>query len=190
MQEQILLAGSTEKGRQLLQTLLPPGKADSVQIAQNGAETRRLLGEREWSFIVINTPLNDESGIDLSIDAADRTSAGVLLLVKAELAEVVQARLEGDGVLVIAKPVARPMFDQAMHCAAVSRSRLLKVCAEKTKLEKKLAEIRVIDRAKCLLIQYQSLTEEQAHRYIEKQAMDLRLTRMAVAQNILAQYEM
>ena len=85
--------------------------------------------------------------------------------------------------------VSRPLFDQAIRYAAVLRNRLMTVCAEKAKLEKKLADVRVIDRAKCLLIQYRGLTEEQAHRAIEKQAMDTRQTRVAVAQTVINHYD-
>ena len=167
MQEQILLAGSTEKSRMLLQTLLPPGTNPPPRMCMSGAETRRALGEDDWQLLVINTPLSDESGIDLAIDAASHTATSVLMLVKAELADQVQAQLENYGVFVVAKPVARPLFDQAIRYAAVLRNRLMTVCAEKAKLEKKLADVRVIDRAKCLLIQYRGMTEEQAHRAIE-----------------------
>ena len=50
-------------------------------------------------------------------------------------------------------------------------------------------DVRVIDRAKCLLIQYRGMTEEQAHRAIEKQAMDTRQTRVAVAQTVINHYD-
>lgn len=189
MQEQILLAGSTEKSRMLLQTLLPPGTNPPPHMCMSGAETRRALGEDDWPLLVINTPLSDESGIDLAIDAASHTATSVLMLVKAELADQVQAQLENYGVFVVAKPVARPLFDQAIRYAAVLRNRLMAVCAEKAKLEKKLADVRVIDRAKCLLIQYRGMTEEQAHRAIEKQAMDTRQTRVAVAQTVINHYD-
>ena len=188
MQEKILLAGSTEKGRMLLQALLPPG-GEPARTCQSGAETRRALGENDYSLLIINTPLSDESGIDLAVDAAARCLTGVLLLVKAELADQVQEQLSDAGVFVVAKPVARPLFDQAMRYAAVLRNRLMSVCAEKEKLEKKLTDVRVVDRAKCLLIQYCGMTEEQAHRAIEKQAMDTRQTRLIVAQGIIARYD-
>lgn len=109
MQEQILLAGSTEKSRMLLQTLLPPGTNPPPRMCMSGAETRRALGEDDWPLLVINTPLSDESGIDLAIDAASHTATSVLMLVKAELADQVQAQLENYGVFVVAKPVAAPV---------------------------------------------------------------------------------
>ena len=46
-----------------------------------------------------------------------------------------------------------------------------------------------MDRAKCALIQYLQMSEPQAHRYLEKQAMDMRLTRAEVARSVLQTYE-
>ena len=51
-----------------------------------------------------------------------------------------------------------------------------------------IEEIRLVDRAKCALIQYLSFTEQQAHRHIEKQAMDMHITK-EVALGILKTYE-
>ncbi|WP_334294967.1 ANTAR domain-containing protein [Terrisporobacter hibernicus] len=39
------------------------------------------------------------------------------------------------------------------------------------------------------MIQYLKMSEEQSHKYIEKQAMDLRITKVEVAKNILKTYE-
>ena len=60
---------------------------------------------------------------------------------------------------------------------------------ENVKLQSKIEEIRLVDRAKCALIQYLSMTEEQAHHFIEKQAMDMRTTKREIAEGILKSYE-
>ena len=57
------------------------------------------------------------------------------------------------------------------------------------KLQSKIEEMRLVDRAKCALIQYLNMTEAQAHRYVEKQAMDLRKSKTEVAEGILRTYE-
>ena len=57
------------------------------------------------------------------------------------------------------------------------------------KLLQKIEDIKMIDRAKCILIQYLNMTESEAHRYIEKQAMDMRTTRKTIAEGILRTYE-
>ena len=49
--------------------------------------------------------------------------------------------------------------------------------------------MRLINRAKCTLIEYLKFTEPQAHRYIEKQAMNNRQTRREVAEKILKTYK-
>jgi len=56
-------------------------------------------------------------------------------------------------------------------------------------MESALIDIRIIDRAKCLLISYLNMSEQEAHRYIEKQAMDMRLTKRMIAEGIIKTYE-
>ena len=50
-------------------------------------------------------------------------------------------------------------------------------------------DIRIINRAKYILMEYLSMTEPQAHKYLEKQAMDMRLTKIEVAENLLSTYD-
>ena len=52
-----------------------------------------------------------------------------------------------------------------------------------------MADIRVVNRAKWLLMEKLNLSEKDAHYYIEKQAMDLRIPRREVAGNIIRTYE-
>ena len=91
--------------------------------------------------------------------------------------------------LVIEKPVNRQMFFKSIRMAGVQQSRMTGLQRENKKLRDKIEEIRTVDRAKCLLIQFEAMTETQAHRYIEKQAMDLRVPRRRIAEDILHQYE-
>ena len=56
-------------------------------------------------------------------------------------------------------------------------------------IEEKMEEIRIVNRAKWLLIEQLKMTEKEAHRYIEKQAMDRCVTRRIVAEKILATYK-
>ena len=56
-------------------------------------------------------------------------------------------------------------------------------------LQEKIAQVRLVSRAKCCLIEHEHLTEAEAHRYIEKQAMDTRRDRTEVAQEVLDSYE-
>ena len=61
--------------------------------------------------------------------------------------------------------------------------------AENSMLKQKIEDIRIIDRAKCILISHFGMSEQKAHRFIEKHAMDIRATKRAVAEGILKMYE-
>ena len=56
-------------------------------------------------------------------------------------------------------------------------------------IQVKIEELRIVNRAKFVLIAYLKMSEATAHRYIEKQAMDMRITKREVAESILKTYE-
>jgi response regulator NasT len=92
-------------------------------------------------------------------------------------------------VFVVPKHCSRQFFFQSLRLAGAARSRLLVLHRENARLQTAIEEIRIVDRAKCALIQCLMMTEPQAHRHIEKQAMDLRVSKLDVAKTILKTYE-
>lgn len=97
--------------------------------------------------------------------------------------------LNGKGVLVIAKPIQRHLFHHYLLFADCFRSRLLRLERENEKLKHMVEDLKIIDRAKLLLVTCLNMSEEQAHRYLEKQAMDLRTSRLNVAKQVIRTYE-
>ena len=57
------------------------------------------------------------------------------------------------------------------------------------KAEEKLEELKIVNQAKFLLIEKKHMTEDEAHRYIGKQAMDGGISRGRAAQRILDDLE-
>ena len=60
---------------------------------------------------------------------------------------------------------------------------------ENRRLSRRLEDARLVCRAKCLLIQYGGMTEEEAHHAVERRAMDRRRSRREAAEEIIAAYE-
>ena len=112
-----------------------------------------------------------------------------MLIVKNEHFDAVSAACENDGVLTIAKPVNRAVFWSALKLAGSAQSRLKRIQDENSRLKQKIEDIRIINRAKCLLITYLNINEQEAHRYIEKQAMDMRSRKREIAERILKTYD-
>lgn len=185
----VLIVSSNDKGTDMLIQLVKSDNSPHISTVDNGGEARRAILLNDYDLIIINAPLLDEFGHEFSISATEKTSAGVILIVKSEIADGVSAKVENYGTLVVTKPINKGIFYQTMKLANASRNRMMGLQNENAKLQNKLEEIRLIDRAKCILIQYLKLTEPQAHRHIEKQAMDMRITKKEVAEGILKTYE-
>ena len=152
-------------------------------------EARRLLLERYFDLVIINTPLQDESGENLSRYIASQGDSQVILVVKSEYFDEISAITENDGVLVVAKPINRNIFWTTLKLAKAAQIRFKKMQTENEKLKQKIEDIRIIDRAKCILISHLNISEQEAHRFMEKQAMDMRTTRRAIAEEVLKTYE-
>ena len=128
-----------------------------------------------------------EFGRQLAMDASQE-GPGVLLVVKSELWEEASAQVSSFGVLTLGRPFSRGALAQALGLLAASQARLRECQQENARLRQKLEELRIISRAKCLLVEYLHLSEEQAHKYMERQAMEERKTRRAVAEEVLREY--
>ena len=188
--ERILLVSATEKSRTMLsQFLTSCGVQAQLAPASSGAEARRMLVDGLFDLVLINTPLPDEFGHEVCINAVEKTDAGVVFLVKAAQAEQLLGPLSDQGVLLLSKPFSTAFFVQAMHMAAAGNHRLLRARQENARLQEKIAQVRLVSRAKCCLVEHEHMTEAEAHRYIEKQAMDTRRDRTEIAQEVLENYE-
>ena len=77
-----------------------------------------------------------------------------------------------------------------MRFVMTARSKVLDLEAERLKLEKKLRDQKQINRAKCVLVQYLRVSEPEAHRMIQKRAMDQHVPEIEIALDILKTYEM
>ena len=113
----------------------------------------------------------------------------MLVLCKSELYEQVAYRLEDSGVLTLPRPVNRQIFYSAVKLLVATNARLSKMEKQNRTLREKMEDIRAVNRAKWLLIEHLSMTEQDAHYYIEKQAMDTRLSRREVAEHIIRTYD-
>ncbi len=187
--ENALLITSSEKGITFFTEMLHSISCDTIITAKSCGEARRLLLQREFDLCIINAPLSDESGENLSKHIASLETSQVILIVSTEYFDDVSEIVEDYGVITVAKPVNRNLFWSALKLAKASQSRLKRIQSEKSKLNQKIEDIRIIDRAKCILISHLKMNENEAHKYIEKQAMDMRMTRRDVAEGILRTYE-
>lgn len=141
-----------------------------------------------YDLVIVSTPLRSEFGLNYVADIHSRTNAVILVLAKTEIADDVQNRIKFTGAYVLPRPFTKQSLVQTIKLAQMARENMQKLEQEKTRLTKQLEDTKTIDRAKCCLIQYLNLTENQAHRHIQKLAMDTRRTQREIADDILRTY--
>lgn len=168
-----------------LMPMLPETEYSPVCIAANAAAARRELMRRSFDFIIINAPLPDEFGTRFAIDASQCPGSVVLLLVRSEVYEQTNAKVLSQGVFTLAKPTPAQTLQQGLKWMAAARERLRRLEKKASTVEEKMEVIRLVNRAKWVLIEKHHMSEPDAHRYIEKQAMDRCASRKEIAQEIL-----
>lgn len=181
----VLSVAAAEKFHTSLRELLPSGRYSPVHSASDAAEARRRLLESRYDIIVISAPLRDEFGTHLAQHFAENSGAGILLLVKPEYYSDVSAQVTPLGVLALSKPTSPQLMLQCMELLCGTRERLRRMEQKSASIEDKMAEIRLVNRAKWALIENRGMTEQDAHRYIEKKAMDRCVSKRVVAEEIL-----
>lgn len=184
----ILVVSAAENFNASLSELLPESHYHPVHIVSNISEAKRAITERTFDFVFINAPLPDESGTHFSIDASTVKNAVVLLLVRSDIYAETLDKVAEHGVFVLSKPTSKPIVNHALEWMVSARERLRMQENKTQTLEDKMAEIRIVNRAKLLLISEMHMEESQAHHYIEKQAMDRCVTRKVIAEEIIKTY--
>lgn len=148
-------------------------------------EARRLATERTFNIIIADS--GDGYDTDFAINVADSYST-ILLLVPNEHFDEISYRVEGYGILTITKPFEPFYFYNMMKIAIAVQYRVQILSSQTIKLKVKMEEIKQVNRAKMLLMQQLKMTEAEAHRYLEKEAMDRGLKRIALAEEIIRMY--
>lgn len=183
-----LIVSAADSLDHALADMMPASRFDIVSKAGSISAAGRILTERAYDIVIINSPLPDDPGMRFALDAVRRGGTIVLLLVQAALYDQVYAKMSPHGVFVISKPLSRRTLETALDGAVSARERVRMLETGTVSIEEKMEEIRLVNRAKWLLIDRQHMDEPAAHRAIEKQAMDRCLTRREIAEEIIGRY--
>ena len=180
----VLVVTKDSKLSQSISVMLMPPLFET-EVLNDFNEARRRVTERSYNIILVDYA--EGEGADFATDAAEGLST-ILLLTPPALFEEVSYRVEGYGIIAITNPFDQFYFYNMIKAAIAVQYKVQVLSSQTTKLKVKMEEIKQVNRAKMLLMQYLSMTEQEAHRYIEKEAMDSGLKKTAVAEKIIRTY--
>lgn len=183
-----LVVSASERFSAALTGFLPEAVYSPVITAASVSAAEREVARRGFDFIFLNCPLPDDSGIRFAIDSCRTGSTVALMFVSADMEDQIHARVAEHGVYTLVKPTPRGSMLQAMRWMAVTRERLRGLEKRVQPIEEKMEEIRLVNRAKWLLISELKMSEPDAHHYIAHQAMDRCVPKREVAEEIIKLY--
>ena len=185
----VLLVSASEKLNAAVLPLLPGSDFWPVTAVGSLSRAKRLLLQQRYDLVIVNSPLPDGMGTDFAVKLCGETDAAVALLIRSELYEETNAATLPSGVVVVSKPTNSQLLLQVIRGLCAMRERLKVVRQHQGTVEEKIQEIRLINRAKWLLIECLHMTEPEAHRYITRQAMEQRTGKKEIAENVIRTYQ-
>ena len=184
----VLIVSASEKFQSGLRSLLPESAYSPIATAASVGAAERARTGQDFDFVFVNSPLPDDAGIRFAIDCCRAGGTVVLLFAAAALYDSIQSRVEKHGVFVLPRPVPRDAILRGLNWMAAARERLRSYEKKVQPVEEKMEEIRLVNRAKWLLISELKMSEPDAHHYITHQAMDRCCSKRTVAEEIIRLY--
>ena len=156
--------------------------------SSSASDARCKLLENAYDIVIVNAPLSDESGSRLCIDASQNNGTIAALLSANDSYAEVYAKASVHGVFVIQKPTSKTLLSQALSLMICARERLRTAEKKADKAQSRLDSIRIVNKAKWLLIENEGMSEAEAHKHVERAAMDAGITKKLAAQLIIDNY--
>lgn len=171
--------------KNLVTTLLTPPLFFTT-IVSDINEAKRICLERNVNIIIAD--FNDGAETDFCIDLADSQST-VVLLTSQNLFEQLSYKVEPFGVITFLKTLDAFQFYSLVKIAMAVQYKIKAISFQAIKLKEKMEEIRIINRAKLILVQNQKMSEQDAHHFLEKEAMDKCTKKLEIAKEIIQKNE-
>jgi response regulator NasT len=143
---------------------------------------------RVYDLCILNAPLPDSDGVATALDAVRRGSSQGLIVVAEEHEDETRAAVEPHGVFTATRPLRRAELWAVVRSMTVAHNRMSAMRERNETLKQKLEDVKYVNRAKSILMAGLKMSEPQAHRFIEKQAMERRITKGEVARRVISTY--
>ena len=150
-------------------------------------EARAALGHLHPTLIVVQSDTPDAQELRRCAELAEGAEAVFLLLVRQEAYGAAWRFLQKYGVCVMTWPMEQTILAQTLRNLLLLKKSMQ---AQTDQLRSQLQDLKRIQKAKGLLMRQLGMTEQDAHRWIEKAAMDRCVKKREIAETIIRMYEL
>lgn len=158
---------------------------DVVGQAGDGEEAIELAMALRPDLVVMDVKMPKLDGIAAASQIAQARIAPVVMLTAFSQRELVERARDSGAMAYLVKPFTKSDLVPAIEMAMSRFAEITALEHEVGDLTDQLATRKAIERAKGLLQEALSISEPDAFRWIQRTAMDLRLTMQQVAQGVI-----
>ena len=180
----ILVAEDEALIRMDLVEMLREAGYDVVAEATDGAQAIELAQEHKPDLAILDVKMPVLDGISAAEKIID--IAPVLMLTAFSQRELVERARDAGVMAYVVKPFSIGDLVPAIEIAISRHTQMRSLAAEVADLHERLETRKLIDRAKGILMQALNLSEPEAFSWIQRAAMDRRLTMKEVAQAVIS----
>jgi len=159
---------------------------DVVGQAGDGEKAVALAEELRPDLVVLDVKMPKLDGITAAQRIAAQRIAPVVILTAFSQRDLVDRAREAGAMAYLVKPFTKTDLMPAVEMALSRFAELRQLEAEVADLSERLETRKAVDRAKSVLQKQLTLSEPDAFRWIQKTAMDLRLSMRQVADGVIA----
>ena len=159
---------------------------DVVGQAGDGAKAIELAEELRPDLVILDVKMPVLDGIAAAEAIASKRIAPVVMLTAFSQRDLVERARDAGAMSYLVKPFTQSDLVPAIEMAVSRFAEIQHLESEVTDLKDALETRKAVDRAKGILQKELSLTEPEAFRWIQKTAMDLRMSMRQVAEGVVA----
>jgi response regulator NasT len=159
---------------------------DVVGQAEDGQKAIELAVEHRPDLVILDVKMPRLDGISAAEQIAGQRIAPVVILTAFSQRDLVERARDAGAMAYLVKPFDQSDLVPAIEMAVSRFAELRQVEAEVEDLTERLETRKVVDRAKGILQLSLGLSEPESFRWIQKTAMDLRMSMRQVADGVVA----
>jgi len=159
---------------------------DVVGQAGDGAKAIELAEALKPDLVILDVKMPVLDGIAAAEAIAGKRIAPVVMLTAFSQRDLVERARDAGAMSYLVKPFTQSDLVPAIEMAVSRFAEIAQLEEEVTDLKERFETRKAIDRAKGILQEQLSLTEPEAFRWIQKTAMDLRMSMRQVADGVVS----
>lgn len=185
----VLIAEDEALIRLDLKEMLQEEGFDVVAEVADGASAVRLTRELRPDLVILDVKMPVMDGIQAAEEIAKERLAAILILTAFSQRDLVEKARRAGAMAYLVKPFQKHDLLPAVEIAAGRFRDLSGLEREVDDLHGRLEARKLVERAKGLLQSREGMSEADAFRFVQRQAMERRLTMRQVAEQVIERLE-